>query len=196
MTLPKKLSVTFSARRQDPLLLHEVGDVFHSWIARGELNDLLVDVADYQHVPRGPGVLLIGHECNYQVKKDDLAQIQLVCWQKRPLANKCCPLTEVFTRALRACALLEQETKWSGLFDPMQVRIGSRDRLETEHPALCLEEFSWHVRQTLSKALLTVRTVKAQEGDTPKVIAQWVSERSIREMDEQLSHHPRRGEVA
>ena len=28
---------------------------------------MLIDVADYRHVPAGPGVLLIGHEANYSL---------------------------------------------------------------------------------------------------------------------------------
>src|SRR5262245_65938136 len=39
--------------------------VFHDWIRRGAVPGLLIDVADYAHVHRGPGVLLIGHEADY-----------------------------------------------------------------------------------------------------------------------------------
>jgi len=36
--------------------------VFHSWIENQNGDELLIDVADYTHVPAGPGVVLIGHE--------------------------------------------------------------------------------------------------------------------------------------
>lgn len=37
--------------------------VFHSWIREGGVADgLLIDVADYKHVPDGPGIMLIGLE--------------------------------------------------------------------------------------------------------------------------------------
>lgn len=37
--------------------------VFHRWIQRSAIPDhLLIDVADYRHVPDGPGVLLVAHE--------------------------------------------------------------------------------------------------------------------------------------
>lgn len=36
--------------------------LFHSWIQRRELDGVPIDVADYAHVPEGPGVMLIGHE--------------------------------------------------------------------------------------------------------------------------------------
>ncbi len=42
-------------------------DVFHEWIREHTLDELLVDVADYRHVPAGPGVILIGHEADYSM---------------------------------------------------------------------------------------------------------------------------------
>src|SRR5579862_9605913 len=41
--------------------------VFHGWIEHQDGDELLIDVADYTHVPAGPGVVLIGHEGNYSV---------------------------------------------------------------------------------------------------------------------------------
>ena len=41
--------------------------VFHSWIQDQVCDELLLDVADYRHVPDGPGIVLIGHEANYSV---------------------------------------------------------------------------------------------------------------------------------
>ena len=45
--------------------------VFHSWIEGQVFEELLLDVADYRHVPAGPGVVLIGHEGNYSVDNTD-----------------------------------------------------------------------------------------------------------------------------
>ena len=42
-------------------------DVFHRWVQAELLDELLIDVADYRHVPAGPGVLLIGHEADYSM---------------------------------------------------------------------------------------------------------------------------------
>jgi hypothetical protein len=41
--------------------------VFHRWIRDSKLPGVLIDVADYKHVPNGPGILLIGHEANYSM---------------------------------------------------------------------------------------------------------------------------------
>ena len=40
--------------------------VFHQWIRDGVCPEMLIDVADYRHVPAGPGVLLIGHRGELQ----------------------------------------------------------------------------------------------------------------------------------
>jgi len=36
--------------------------LFHRWIQTKATDEMLIDVADYLHVPEGPGVMLIGHE--------------------------------------------------------------------------------------------------------------------------------------
>ena len=41
--------------------------VFHQWIRDSVCPEMLIDVADYRHVPAGPGVMLIGHEANYSL---------------------------------------------------------------------------------------------------------------------------------
>ena len=48
--------------------------VFHRWIQKKALPELLIDVADYRHVPAGPGILLVGHDSHYNL---DLAKSRL-----------------------------------------------------------------------------------------------------------------------
>jgi len=45
--------------------------VFHDWIQDPLPGELLLDIADYRHVPAGPGVVLIGHEGDYSVDNTD-----------------------------------------------------------------------------------------------------------------------------
>ncbi len=40
-------------------------DIFQKWIREETLNGTLLDVADYRHVPEGPGIMLITHEINF-----------------------------------------------------------------------------------------------------------------------------------
>lgn len=45
--------------------------VFHRWISESAVEGLLIDVADYKHVPNGPGIMLIGHEGDYSIDYTD-----------------------------------------------------------------------------------------------------------------------------
>lgn len=42
-------------------------NIFHRWIQTKAVDELLIDVVDYRHVPAGPGVMLIGHEADYNL---------------------------------------------------------------------------------------------------------------------------------
>jgi len=45
--------------------------VFHNWIQDKVIDDhLLIDVADYSHIPDGPGVMLIAHEGNFSLDQE------------------------------------------------------------------------------------------------------------------------------
>ena len=45
--------------------LQRIIEVFHRWTAEQSMDEMLIDVADYRHVPAGPGVVLVGHEADY-----------------------------------------------------------------------------------------------------------------------------------
>ena len=46
--------------------------VFHSWIQDKVIADhLLIDVADYSHIPDGPGVMLIAHEGHFSLDQEN-----------------------------------------------------------------------------------------------------------------------------
>jgi hypothetical protein len=44
-----------------------VVEVFHRWVSEQSLPGLLIDVANYLHVPAGPGILLIGLQEDYSI---------------------------------------------------------------------------------------------------------------------------------
>ncbi len=60
--------VSVSAPLADAAMQPEVFiSIFHDWIQRKAVEGLLIDVARYEHVHHGPGVMLIGHEGDYSV---------------------------------------------------------------------------------------------------------------------------------
>jgi hypothetical protein len=84
-------------------------DVFHEWIRKGVFDELLIDVADYSHVPAGPGVMLIGHEADYSL---DNAHNRPGLRYNRKSAltgDNEARFRQALLSALRACQLLESE---------------------------------------------------------------------------------------
>jgi hypothetical protein len=88
--------------------------VFHRWIQDRVCEELLIDVADYRHVPAGPGVLLVGHEANYSL---DLSFSRLGLLYNRKVRDEGSAqdnLVRSFRAALAACERLEQEPEFQG----------------------------------------------------------------------------------
>ncbi len=45
---------------------------FHNWIQEKAVsNHILIDVADYSHIPDGPGVMLVAHEGNFSLDQEN-----------------------------------------------------------------------------------------------------------------------------
>jgi hypothetical protein len=59
-----RIGAKLYADNPGPLDLPAFIPLFHGWIQDGDLDGLPIDVADYGHVPDGPGVMLIGHEAD------------------------------------------------------------------------------------------------------------------------------------
>ncbi|MGH9631810.1 MAG: hypothetical protein ACRD7E_26190 [Bryobacteraceae bacterium] len=92
--------------------------VFHGWIQNGVQNDpageILVDVADYRHVPAGPGVMLIGHHAFYSLDSRD-NRFGLLYSRRTALEESFQDrLRQAYTAALSAARRLEQEAAFLG----------------------------------------------------------------------------------
>lgn len=110
--------------------LEKLVPVFHTWIREKKIPDeLLIDVADYAHVPQGPGVVLIGHQSDYYL---DLADDRpgLLYSRKRGFEGDLRGgIEDAFRRALQACQLLESETELGFEFATNEVMFRVQDRL-------------------------------------------------------------------
>jgi hypothetical protein len=82
-------------------------DTFHGWIQEGVLDELLIDVADYRHVPAGPGIVLVALEADYSM--DHAGSLWGLRYnRKAPLAGDNQErLAQALRCASRACLLLE-----------------------------------------------------------------------------------------
>lgn len=84
--------------------------IFHGWIRDQRLGDeILIDVADYRHVPKGPGVMLIAHEAHYGLD-EGAGRPGLLYGRKRdPIGDARDKLRAALRAALTACAELQAE---------------------------------------------------------------------------------------
>lgn len=87
--------------------------VFHRWIQQQALPGLLIDVADYRHVPEGPGVVLVAHEAIYGLDQGGGRLGLLYNRRTRLDAAPGEALAQAFRAALTACRKLEQEAEFA-----------------------------------------------------------------------------------
>lgn len=105
--------------------------VFHSWIEGQVFEDLLLDVADYRHVPGGPGVVLIGHQGNYSVDNTD-ERLGVRYNRKAGVdGGNQDALRQAMRASLIACQRLESEPRMEGKlqFNGQEIEIFVNDRL-------------------------------------------------------------------
>jgi len=96
-------------------------ETFHRWVAEQSAAELLIDVADYRHVPDGPGVVLVGLEADYAIDHRG-GQYGLLYNRKAPLeGDNTDRVVQALHSAAWAAARLEAE------FQPLRF---SRRRFE------------------------------------------------------------------
>ena len=99
----------FYARDPGTLDLAEAIPIFHRWIQSNRVDGLLIDVADYRHVPDGPGVVLVGHEADYFLDEMEGPLGLLYSRKRETEGSNVYRLRRAMNCALTACRALEQE---------------------------------------------------------------------------------------
>lgn len=160
-----KLLVQNADEASLPLLI----PVFHSWIEDQNGDELLIDVADYTHVPAGPGIVLIGHEGNYSV---DNAGNRLGVRYNRKAGcdggNQEC-LSQSARAALAACRRLEEEPRLEGKFrfNGQDIEIFINDRLIAPNNAATRDAFDADFH-AFSRQLFRGREYSISYGEDPR----------------------------
>jgi len=90
-------------------------ELFHGWIREEALPALLIDVADYRHVPNGPGVVLIGHEADYSMDHAGGVWGLRYNRKKTVVGSNADRLRHAFGQLGAACKLMEEAFAVDGL---------------------------------------------------------------------------------
>jgi hypothetical protein len=89
-------------------------DIFHEWIRLKKLPGILLDVADYRHVPEGPGVMLLTHDINFAMDYSE-GRFGLFAQRKSGQAdNHRDRILELVRATVTFGSLLEQDPRISG----------------------------------------------------------------------------------
>ncbi len=148
-----KFGVKVLVQERAPMTADEVSAVFQRWIQAGSLPGLLIDVADYSHVPEGPGVLLVAHEGNYAL--DDTDGLRgMVYYAKRYQPGTAAErLARTAGRALTALAMLLEEPGMSERLaaDTTTLEIFVNDRLHARNDAQSHEAVTLLVGELVQK---------------------------------------------
>jgi hypothetical protein len=105
--------------------------IFHKWIRQRALGGVLLDVADYTHVPEGPGVLLVSHDTTFSLDRSD-GRFGLSAQRRRPFDGDFAVGVAATLRTLLAAAdALERDAAMARKlrFDRERIRIQANDRL-------------------------------------------------------------------
>lgn len=139
--VPKRIAVKFFADPDpgDGLELAPAIGLFHRLIQSKGVEGLLLDVADYAHVPEGPGVVLIGHDVDYGI---DLTEGRTGLLVTRKHYGGL-PLTDVLRDTLRkgllAMAAIEKDGALPLRFAPGSFALRLLDRLTSPNDEASFE---------------------------------------------------------
>jgi len=109
-----KFGIKFFAQGAERIDILKLIPVYHRWIQQSALEDLLIDVADYSHVPSGPGVMLIAHEGNYALDETGHER-GVVYYSKNKLSGDLSErFAQVAQKALKAAELMSSDADLEG----------------------------------------------------------------------------------
>ena len=138
--------------------LEEFIPVFHDWIQTQQLAELLIDVADYRHVPQGPGIVLVAHDAHYVMDLTD-ARLGLLYSRRRETHPSRCTIQRVEDRlrsvwhcALTACQRLEAHPALHGRlrFRGNELLLRCNDRLRAPNTTAAYDKLYQHLEPFLA----------------------------------------------
>ena len=169
--MPRRIAAKLPASPDSAasLDLHPFIGIFHRFIQQGSVPGLLIDVADYAHVPDGPGVMLIGHDVDYGIDQSG-GSVGLLTTRKRcadvALAEV---LRDTLERALRAAAAIEAEDAADLRFGTGTLTLQFIDRLDTPNTDVAWESVRGEVAAVADRLYGPGRArVEREHADDPR----------------------------
>lgn len=153
-----KLVVKLFADIPAGLSLEAVVPAFHAWIRDQSLADhILIDVADYAHVPNGPGTVLVAHEANVHFDHENGVGVMYV--RKQPVAgatNFRERLAATLRYAIQCAIKLENDPALAGVrFRTNELMFRINDRLLAPNEESTYRAIAADLQEVLADAFQT-----------------------------------------
>jgi rhodanese-related sulfurtransferase len=174
--IPKRIAVKFFADSPAEVELEPFIELFHRFIQEQAVLGLLVDVADYAHVPNGPGVILIGHDVDYSIDATG-GRAGLLTTRKNYDATSASPadlLRDTIAKAVVAVRAIEEDGSAALDFDTGRVEVQILDRLATRQEAALqqlLDEMAPVFSEVFGKVEVAITAGDARRPSTIGVVA-------------------------
>jgi hypothetical protein len=145
--------------------------IFHEWIRAKVFDAVLFDVADYAHVPDGPGIMLVTHEAAFALDRSDY-RFGLLAQRRTSIeGDGVTAIVRTVRLMLEVAAKLQTDPRLAGKlsFDRSTIRVESNDRLRapnTDEGAIAFEPL---VRRALEQVfpggVASIRRVTSEPRD-------------------------------
>jgi rhodanese-related sulfurtransferase len=119
----KPLRLTLAVAASPAAGLDPALGVFHRFIQRSLVEGHLLDVADYRHVPNGPGVMLVGQDVDYGINMHSFTVTM-----KRRGDDAATQFRDAVRMALGTIEAIDTDGALPCRFEPEQLRVSVADR--------------------------------------------------------------------
>lgn len=166
----QKIGVKFFAVEHQPVPLAAFIDLFHGWIQASD--GVYHDVADYSHMHRGPGIVLVAQDAHVSIDETG-GRRGFLFQQKASLdGSNQETLDRVFRGALESCRRLQAEPalqkKLEFRFDEFEITLN--DRLAAPHTEDSYRALKAEIEPFVTRLFGGARVAIAQESDARKLV--------------------------
>ncbi|MDA0334961.1 MAG: hypothetical protein O2782_07345 [bacterium] len=162
----QKINIKFYLAENAVPSPEEAFRIFSQWIPL-TTDEILIDVADYRHVARGPKTVLVGHGANYTFDNSDGRYGLLYGCKIGTQGSNAARLRAAFAASLKACVRLEQaeNTVSKPRFVGAEAVITINDRLHAANSEATLEQIRADLESVLDDLYAGAPTQIEREGD-------------------------------
>ena len=167
---PRRIAVKFFASPDPevPVDLEPFVPLFHRFIQKSSVEGLLLDVADYAHVPNGPGVVLIGHDVDYGIDSAQGRTGLLTVRKRGDGASLDDLLRDTLRKALVATQAIEEDGSAKITFARSEFEVRVIDRLVAPNDDAVYAKVRSAIARVVAEVYPEAEVELARAGDDPR----------------------------